>query len=83
MIELSDEQVFIYGRPNFTCSAVAKLLIAAGVYAAGPSKAEYEQAVYIHWASELFIEHGEVWRNVANEILEAASNKISQPSNDN
>lgn len=69
MITLTEKQIEIYGRPNFLCSGVAKLLISHGLYERGPNKAEYEQAVCIHWTSELLREHGENWSDVAQQIL--------------
>lgn len=76
MIKLTEEQVFVYGHPNFACSAIAKLLIESGLYEAGPAKAEYEQAVFIHWASELLRVHGENWRAVGHEILKQSASKL-------
>ncbi len=33
-------------------------------------KAEYEQAVYIHWASNLLDKHGDNWRDEGNKIIQ-------------
>lgn len=78
MIKLSDDQVAILGRPNFMCSLVAKVLIARGVYAHGPNKSEYEQAVCIHWCCDLFSLHGENWREVAQKTLKEWEAENSQ-----
>jgi transposase len=69
MIKLSDDEITILGRPNFLCAQITKVLIECGVYEKGTDSAEYEQAVYIHWASNLLKEHGVNWRKVANKIL--------------
>lgn len=69
MIKLTDDQIDILGRPNFACAQIAKLLIRAGVYEDKAKKAEYEQAVYIHWAQGLLEEHGDGWREAGLTIL--------------
>jgi hypothetical protein len=76
MIKLSDTQIDILGRPNFACAQIAKLLIAAGIYEDKAKKAEYEQAVFIHWATGLLDEHGEKWREVAQTKLTEYAEKI-------
>ena len=68
-IELTKQQIEVFGRPNFMCSGVAKLLISSGIYKEGPNKAEYEQAVCIHWSSELLRVHGDNWLDVGRAIL--------------
>ena len=67
---LSDDEIEILGRPNFACASVAKLLISAGLYEDKAKKAEYEQAVFIHWASNLLREHGDNWKKEAARILD-------------
>lgn len=69
MIELSKSQIEVLGRPCFACARVAHLLIASGIYADGPKKAEYEQAVFIHWASGLLDSHGADWVAAADKII--------------
>lgn len=70
MIILDDTQIEIMGRPNFRCALIAKLLIGAGVYEDKAQKAEYEQAVFIHWALGLVEQHGaDKWQAVADGIL--------------
>ena len=79
MIQLTDTQIAIMGRPNFACAQVAKILIDSGEYAKGPKKAEYEQAVYIHWAMNLRAEHGDhEWKAVGNKILKSLRDKITE-----
>ncbi len=78
MIELTKSQIDILGRPNFTCSAIANLLIESGVYKRGPKKAEYEQAVCIHWLSGILNEHGESWRVEARRIVKDLTAKVRQ-----
>jgi len=69
MIKLDDIQIEILGKPNFACAAIAKLLIAAAVYEDKAQKAEYEQAVFIHWAMALYEKHGDKWRAAAKVAL--------------
>lgn len=70
MITLTDTQIEIMGRPNFKCALIAKLLIGAGVYEDKAKKAEYEQAVYIHWSLGLVEQHGaDKWQDAADGIL--------------
>jgi len=79
IIELSEDEVWVLGRPNFACSQVAKILIEAGVYKKGPSKAEYEQAVWIHWASDLLDTHGSNWKIEGNnQIKELAAKALNK-----
>jgi len=68
-IKLTEHQIEIFGKPNFACAPIAKLLIAEGLYEDKVSKVEYEQAVFIHWASGLLAEHGDKWSVVAGTIL--------------
>lgn len=73
-IELTKQQINILGTPNFIAAPMAKILIKAGLYADGGKKVEYEQAVYIHWATGLLDEHGENWRQEAIKIFEGLDN---------
>ena len=68
-IELTNDEIEIFGKPNFACAHYARILIAAGVYKAAGNKAEYEQAVFMHWASELLKVHGKNWRDVGKKQL--------------
>lgn len=76
MIKLTTNQVLILGRPNFLCAREAKLLIAAGIYEDKENKAEYEQAVFIHWASGLLEKHGDEWGKVGAEILNVCAENL-------
>lgn len=78
MIKLSTDEIEILGRPNFACAQVAKLLIASGLYEDKGRKVEYEQAVYIHWASDLIVEHGNDWKRQAGKILSNLIDKTQQ-----
>lgn len=80
MIELSSDEIAILGRPNFSCARIAQILIASGMYKKGESKAEYEQAVYIHWASGLLKKHGENWLQVRNETLRNLRDTLADKS---
>lgn len=73
-IKLTENQIAIFGRPNFLCSPIAKLLISHGIYERGPNKAEYEQAVCVHWCSGLLQKHGDDWRGIAKHILKDLEN---------
>lgn len=68
-IVLTDDELQIFGRPNFACARVAQVLILGGLYEDKEAKAEYEQAVYIHWASSLLKEHGGKWKEVGNKQI--------------
>ncbi|AMC34789.1 hypothetical protein [Janthinobacterium sp. B9-8] len=83
MIKLSDTQIKILGRQNFACMRIAQLLIAAGIYEDKAKKAEYEQAVFIHWASALFDECGEKWLEVAETKLDELNEKIKAKAVEN
>jgi len=77
MIELTSTEIEIMGRPNFACANVAKLLMDAKAYTKGPKKAEYEQAVYIHWALDLMKKHGDEWRIYGEKILKDYADKLA------
>jgi len=76
MIILTETQIDILGKPNFTCGRWAKLLIAAGVYEDKAKKSEYEQAVFIHWASALYELHGDNWMEEGDKIMKDIANKL-------
>ena len=84
MIKLSDSQIAIMGKPNFSCAQPARVLIDAGIYEDKAKKAEYEQAVFIHWAMGLHDEHGDNWSDagvaILKECLDNRDNKIEQAS---
>lgn len=69
MIKLTDDQIVIMGKPNFSCAKPAKVLIASGLYEDKVKKVEYEQAVFIHWALDLYEKHGAEWMDNGNKIL--------------
>ena len=64
-ISLNDEVRWILGRPNFWCYGVAQVLREDGHDI--PSKAEEEQAAVIHWLLNIYLEHGDKWRDVAQQ----------------
>ena len=76
MKQLSDNQISIMGRPNFACAGMAKLLIAAGIYEDKEKKAEYEQAVFMHWALGLLEAHGDGWAEEANRVLSSCAERL-------
>ena len=39
--------------------------------------AEYEQAVYIHWASDLLDKHGDNWLKEGNKIMQGIAHKLT------
>ncbi|MBL4797210.1 MAG: hypothetical protein JKY50_07340 [Oleispira sp.] len=75
-IMLSPIQIQLFGRPNFSCAQLANMLIAGGIYAEGPPKAEYKQAVFIHWSSKLYEEFGDDWAEKGNKLLKEIELKI-------
>ncbi|MCA7012486.1 hypothetical protein LF934_07480 [Dickeya dadantii] len=64
---LNADLIEILGRPNFHCSPVAQCLRIAGAEIL--RKSEHEQAACIHWMLGLYVEHGENWKNVAQDEL--------------
>ncbi len=78
MIKLSDNEIQILGRPNFACAQVAKFLISRGIYEDKAKKAEYEQAVYIHWAMNLLEEFGDDWSVEGDKIIKKLFHKDKQ-----
>jgi len=75
LVPLDEETRWILGRPNFWCSSVAHVLRADGHYIA--EKAEEEQAAVIHWLLSLYLEHGEKWRDVAQEETKRIKDKVA------
>ena len=69
-IVLTKDQVAIMGRPNFSCAHIADRLIKSGVYAHSTDRAEYKQAVFMHFALKMLEDHGEEWIVAANNELE-------------
>lgn len=80
MIKLTDHQIKILGRPNFACGQPAKLLIANRLYEDRNKKAEYEQAVFIHWALELLNTYGDDWKKEADKILNNCAENLTASS---
>lgn len=78
MIKLNDDEIAIMGKPNFACAGAAKLLIASGAYEDKAKKAEYEQAVFIHWALALYKEHGADWRIEGEKILKERHQQLTE-----
>ena len=78
MIQLTETQISILGRPNFVCANIAKILIRGGVYAKGPAKIEYEQAVFIHWANALYLKLGDEWSEEGERIIKEIFNNLSE-----
>ena len=76
-IVLTKDQISIMGRPNFQCASIADTLIAAGVYAGG-DKAEYKQAVFIHFGLKLLEDHGEEWYVAAESELRKIVKRIEE-----
>jgi hypothetical protein len=81
---MNDELQWILGRPCFAVVPLAEILRRGG-RADIPRKVEHEQAFVIHWMLNLYLQHGETWRDVAEaeikEIqisLQAAKDDISE-----
>lgn len=73
LFELDDQVSYILGRPNFACGGIARILRKEGRDI--PEKAEDEQAAVIYWMLGLYLEHGEIWLNVAEEKLREIDTK--------
>lgn len=81
MIELTQNQIDVFGRPNFTCIKLSALLVAAGVYKK-PEKvrAESEQAITIHFLSGMLEKHGEKWREETDKFIDECIAKTVAPT---
>lgn len=64
-VPLDEETRWILSRPNFWCASVAQVLREGGHEI--ERKAEDEQASVIHWLLNLYLAHGDRWRDVARE----------------
>lgn len=64
---MTDELIWILGRPNFACAGIANVLRGMGQEI--KEKSEDEQAAAIYWMLNIYLEHGEGWREVAQAIL--------------
>ncbi len=71
MIELTDRTMKIMGTMCFQSARFSHKLIELGVYPKQPTnhKAEYEQAIFMHWALNLEAEHGEKWFEEGQKVL--------------
>jgi hypothetical protein len=67
--EMSEELKSILGTPCFAIAGECEIFRAGGHEIA--RKAEAEQAFFIHWALNLYFEHGDNWRQVGGKELEA------------
>lgn len=65
----NEELLNILGLPNFACGQIANGLRRLGWQIA--PKAELEQASVLFWMLQLYLKHGEKWRDVGEEILKA------------
>ncbi len=72
-LELNDDTRFILGMPCFEAAPYAhklKKLKVEGFVDLEP-KAEAEQAAVLHWMLNLYLQHGESWRDAGKKILSA------------
>jgi hypothetical protein len=69
MPPMTEDLVEILGRPNFTCIRPAQAMRMGGIEI--PSKAEYEQAHFIHFLLGQYFLHGADWAKKSNEALQA------------
>jgi hypothetical protein len=67
-IPLNDDTRRILGTVCIQCIHLAELLRSDGH--AIDRKAEAEQAAVIHWMLNIYLEHGEKWRDVAEQELQ-------------
>jgi len=74
--ELSEDEKFIMGRPNFTCGAIARLLRTQGFEI--PTKAEKEQSIVIFMMLEFYKKFGVNWKDNFNEELAKIHNSVTQ-----
>lgn len=75
LVPLNEETRWILGRPNFWCYSVAQVLREDGHEI--PTKAEEEQAAVIHWLLNLYLEHGDQWRDVAQQETKRIKDKVA------
>ena len=70
-VEFTDRTRKIMGTTCFQSARFSHRLIELGVYPKQPSnhKAEYEQAIFMHWALNLEAEHGEKWFEEAQKVM--------------
>ena len=66
-ISLDDETRWILGRPCFAVIGIVKVLRQNGHDIA--RKAEDEQAAAIFWMLQMYVKHGEDWRDKASKWL--------------
>ncbi len=69
MPPMNEDLVEILGRPNFTCIRPAQAMRMGGFEI--PSKAEHEQAHFIHFLLGKYFLHGSDWAKKSNEALQA------------
>lgn len=66
-VPMNQQTRWIMGQPNFRCAGYASQLRAIGHEI--NRKSEDEQAHVMHWMLNLYFEHGDKWRNKAQELL--------------
>ena len=74
-ITLTKEQIEVFGRPNFSCSSIARILVSKCVYAEIPPRSENEQAVAIHFMSSMLEKYGSNWKIEAEKVLKKLNAK--------
>ena len=79
-ITLNADQVEILGKPNFACADLAKLLFESGTYKKDSHKAEYNQAVVIHWLNSIYEEFGSGWRKEVSGRVQIMIDAVSSPT---
>lgn len=73
-IELNDQTKQILGMICLQCGPIAHLLAKGGWTI--KTRAEDEQAAVIHWLLNLYLEHGDNWREIAQAELNRISAKV-------
>lgn len=68
-IPLNEHTRFILGQPCFAIIDLARLLRASGHEI--KRRAEDEQAAVAHFLLNIYLEHGEAWRDAAGDIIGA------------
>ncbi len=75
-IPLDDHTRDILGTMCFQCISIATALRAMGHDI--PTKAEAEQAAVIHWKLNLYLAHGDKWREAGSQQLKAGAAALTK-----
>lgn len=64
LLSFTEHVQWILGRPNFSVARLGQMLIKLepGTYGGSALRAESEQAVALHFMLNMYIQHGDKWR---------------------